>query len=138
MVRMGGAEGRELVRRAAVLEAAAGVHVRQDHSLLGAEDLRGLGHETDAAKGDHVSVGLGRLARQIEAIADEVRQVLDLGLLVVMGENYGFALALQPVDLGEEIEALKAGGLETHFCPFAARLRSASWIASSYGVDRSR
>ena len=35
MVRMGLAEGRELVGRAAVFEAAAGVHVGQDDNLFG-------------------------------------------------------------------------------------------------------
>ena len=93
MVRMRRAERRELVGRAAVLKAAAGVHVGQDDDLLGRQDLRGLGHEADAAKGDDVGVGRLRLARQIEAVADEIGEVLDVRLLVIMGEDDGIALA---------------------------------------------
>jgi hypothetical protein len=56
------AERRELVGRAAVLEAAARVHVGQDHGFVRRQDLGGLGHEPHAAKGDHLGVGRGRLA----------------------------------------------------------------------------
>ena len=108
MVRMGLAERLELVGRAAVLEAAAGVHVGQNDDLVGRQDLGGLGHEADAAKGDHLGVGRLRLARQIEAVADEVGQVLDFGRLVIMGEQDGVALRAQPVDLGSEVEAPEA------------------------------
>ena len=137
MVRVRRAERRELVGRTAVLEAAAGVHVGQDHGLLGREDLCRLGHEAHAAEGDHIGIGRGRLARQIEAVADEIGEVLDLGFLVVMGEDDGVALALQPIDLGEQVEPFETGGLNGHFCACAARRRSASLIASSYGVDKS-
>ncbi len=78
MVGMGLAEGLELVGRAAVLEAAAGVQVGQDDDLLGREDLGRLGHEAHPAEGDHVGVGRGGLARQVEAVADEIGEVLDL------------------------------------------------------------
>ena len=138
MVRVRRAERRELVGRAAVLEAAAGVHVGQDHDLFGRQDLRRLGHEADAAEGDHLGVGRRRLARQIEAVADEIGEVLDLRLLVIMGEDHGVALALQPLDLGEQVEALQAVRSERSFLSLAARRRSASLIASSYGVERSR
>ena len=100
MVGVGLAERLELVGRAAVLEAAAGVHVGQDDDLFRRQDLRRLGHEADAAKGDHLGVGRGRLARQVEAVADEIGEVLDFGLLVIMGEDDRVALALQPLDLG--------------------------------------
>src|SRR3546814_19478454 len=50
---------------------------------FGAQDLRGLGHEFDAAKGDDVGVGLRSLARQLERIADEIGEVLNLGLLII-------------------------------------------------------
>ena len=115
MVGMGLAERLELVGRAAVLEAAAGVHVGQDDDLLGRQDLGGLGHEADAAEGDDVGVGRLRLARQIEAVADEVGDVLDLGLLVIMGEDDGVALLAQPVDLGAQVEALQDGIGCVHF-----------------------
>ena len=107
MVRMGLAERLELGRRAAVLEAAAGIHVGQHDDLVGRQDLGGLGHEADAAKGDHVGVGRLRLAAEIEAVADEVGNVLDLGRLVIMGEDDRVALLAQPVDLGAQVEALR-------------------------------
>ena len=107
------AERRELVGRAAVLEAAAGVHVGQDDDLFGRQDLRRLGHEADAAKGDHVGVGRRRLARQIEAVADEIGEVLDFRLLVIMGEDHRVALALQPLDLGEQVDALASSSVWT-------------------------
>ena len=37
--------------------------------------------------------GLGRGLRQLERVADEVGEVLDLGLLVVVREDHGVALA---------------------------------------------
>ena len=91
-----------------ILEAAAGVHVGQDDDLFGAQDLRGLGHEADAAEGDDVGVGRRGLARQIEAVADEIGEVLDRGLLVIMGEDDRVALLLQARDLGEQVETLQA------------------------------
>ena len=97
------------VGRAAVLEAAAGVHVGQDDDLVGRQYLRRLGHEADAAEGDDVGVGRLRLARQIEAVADEVGNVLDFGRLVIMAEDDGVALLAQPVDLDAQVEALEAG-----------------------------
>ena len=138
MVGVRRAERRELVGRAAVLEAAAGVHVGQDHDLLGRQDLRRLGHEADAAEGDHVGIGRRRLARQIEAVADEIGEVLDLRLLVIMREDHGVALALQPLDLGEQVDALQAVRSGRSFLSLAARRRSASSIAWLYGVERSR
>ncbi len=137
MVGVRRAERRELVGRAAVLEAAAGVHVGQDDDLLRRQDLRRLGHEADAAEGDHLGVGGRRLARQIEAVADEIGEVLDCRLLVIMGEDHRVALALQPLDLGEQVEPFRLCGVRS-FLPFGARGRSASLIACSYGVERSR
>src|SRR3546814_14954381 len=58
--------------RSAVLEAASRVHVGQDDDLFGRQYLRGLGHELDPAKGDDVGVGIRRLARQLERVADEI------------------------------------------------------------------
>ena len=103
------AEAPELLGRAAVLEAAAGIHVGQHDDLVGRQDLGGLGHELDAAKGDHVGVGRLRLADEIEAVADEIGEVLDFGLLVIMREDDRVALLAQAVDLGAQVEAREAG-----------------------------
>ncbi len=53
------------------------------------------------------SVACG-LAGEIEAVADEVGNVLDFRRLVIMGEDDGVALLAQPVDLGAEVETLEA------------------------------
>src|SRR5690606_20508662 len=105
MVRMRFAEAFELFGRTAVLEAASRVHVGQDDDLFGAQYLRGLGHELDAAKGDDVGVGLRRLARQLERIADEIGEVLDFGLLIIMREDDGVAFLAEPFDFGAQVEA---------------------------------
>ena len=47
--------------------------------LFGREDRRRLGHEVDAAEGDHLGVGGGRLARELERVAGEVGDLLELG-----------------------------------------------------------
>jgi hypothetical protein len=95
----------ELFGRAAVLERAAGVHVGQDDGLVGAQDLRGLGHEAHAAERDHLGIGLCRLARQFERVADEIGKVLDLGLLIIVREDHRVALLAQTLDLGTDIDA---------------------------------
>ncbi len=104
MIRMRLPEGLELAGRATVLKGAARVHVRQDHGLVRREDLRGLRHEAHAAKGDHLRVRLRRLARELERIAHEVRQILNLRLLIIMGEDDRVALLAQSIDLAEQID----------------------------------
>ena len=64
------------------------------------------------------------------------RQGPDFRLLVIMGEDYGVALELEPLDLGEQVEPFRLWS-EPSFLPLAALRRSASLIASSYGVERS-
>src|SRR3546814_7138063 len=70
--------------------------------------LRRRGHEAHAAEGYDVSIGRLRLAAQIEAVADEIGEVLDFRLLVIMREDDGVALLAQPVDLRPEVQALQA------------------------------
>ena len=108
------AEGLEFFRRAAVLEAASGVHVGQDDDLFGAENLRRVGHEFDAAEGDHVGVGFRRLARQLEAVADEIGEVLNVGGLVVMRQDNRVLLLAEAIDLGEQILSGRQVGLCGH------------------------
>ena len=45
-----------------------------------------------AAEGDHLGVGLRRLLREPERVADEVGHILHFGQLVVVGQDYGAAL----------------------------------------------
>jgi len=96
-----GAEG---VGGAPVREAAPRVQVGDDDALAGVEDLGGLCHEVHAAEGDDRGLGARRGLGQLEAVAHEVRQVLDLGLLVVVGQEHGVALLPEPGDLRQEVQ----------------------------------
>ena len=61
-----------------VRQRATCVEVRDQHRLVGAQDRGRLGHEVHAAEHDHLGVGLGRLLRESERVADVVGYVLDL------------------------------------------------------------
>jgi hypothetical protein len=76
-----------------------------------------------AAEGDDVRVGRRRLARQIEAVADEIGNVLDFGLLVIMREDHGVPLLAQPVDLGTQVQAGQV------FTGLGSHCRFAPWLA---------
>ena len=114
MVGMRFAERPELVRRAAVLEAAARVHVGQHHDLFGAEDLGRIGHELHAAEGDDIGIGFGGLLAQFQTVADEIGKVLNIGGLVVMRENDRVLLLAEAIDLGEQVLAGRQVGLCGH------------------------
>ena len=60
------AEGREVVCRTVVCQGAAGIKIRQHNCFLRAEDLGGFRHEVDTAEGDHIGIGAGGLAGQLE------------------------------------------------------------------------
>ena len=83
----------QLVGGDRVGEAAPGALVGDQHGLVVAEDLGRLGHEVDAAEHDRRRLGCGGDAGQAERVADVVGDVLDLGQLVVVGEDHGVALA---------------------------------------------
>ena len=68
--------------------------------FCGREHRRRLGHEVHAAERDHLGVGLRRLLREAERIADEVGHVLHLGQLVVVREDHGAALGGERAYLG--------------------------------------
>ena len=101
----------ELIGRAAVGERAAGRQIGQHDGALGVQDLGHLGHEVHAAERDHVGVGLLRGAREAEAVADVIGEVLDLRLLVVVRQDDGVALLLQALDLLLELP----GGRQSRF-----------------------
>jgi hypothetical protein len=80
-------------------QRAAGEQVGDQHALVGAEHLAGLGHEVDARLHDHVRVGLGRLSRQPKAVAHVVADAVeDLRRHVVVGQDHRVSLALERVD----------------------------------------
>ena len=88
-----GLPGAQLLGRDRVGQRAAGVEVGDQDGLLGREDRGRLGHEVHAAEGDDVGVGGGRLLAEAERVAHVVGDVLDLGQLVVVGEDHRVALA---------------------------------------------
>ena len=55
----------------------------------------------DAAEHDHFGVRLGRLSRQRERIACEIGDAVEyLGCLIIVRQDYGFALAFYLIDGG--------------------------------------
>ena len=108
VVGMLGPERRELIGWAVIGQGAAGIEIRQHHCLLGAEDLGGLRHEMNTAERDHIGVGAGRLAGQLERVTNEISDVLNFRLLVVVRQHHGVALLLQPLD------RLHKGGVSAH------------------------
>ena len=89
----------QLRRGDRVGQRAAGVGIGQQDGLLRAQDRGRLGHEVHAAERDHVGVGGRRLLREAERVADVVGDLLDLGQLVVVGEDDRAALGGERADL---------------------------------------
>ena len=93
----------QLVGGDRVGQRAAGPLVRDQHGLVGAEDLRGLGHEVHAAEHDGVLGRLGGDPGQRQRVTDVVGDVLDGGKLVVVRQDRGVAQVGQPADLGRPL-----------------------------------
>ena len=69
-------------------EGTAGLIIWNEHRFVWIEEFGGLGHEVHAGQHDDVSIGVHRLTRQRQAVADDVgHRVEDLGCLVVVGQN---------------------------------------------------
>src|SRR5262249_48291937 len=64
---------------------------------------RRLGHEVDAAEDDGRLVHLGRLAGQLEAVAGDVGQLLNLTLLIVVGEDDRVFAGLEGADFVDDV-----------------------------------
>ncbi len=90
---------------AGFLERTSGLGVWNQHSAGRSQNLGHFAHEAHAAKDDDVGLGSGGLARQIEGIAHEIGKILDLALLIVMGENHGVAFTAQTVDTSAKIQS---------------------------------
>src|SRR3546814_9070567 len=60
--------------------------------------------EANAAKGDHLGVGRRCLPGQVQAVADEIGQILNDRILIIMGEDDGVTLLAQPVDLRAQVQ----------------------------------
>src|SRR3546814_13281057 len=61
--------------------------------------------DTMHCRSDGGGVGIRRLARQLERVADEIGEVLDFGLLVIMREDDGVAFLAEALDFGAQVEA---------------------------------
>jgi len=76
-----------------------GVLLRQHHLLLRREDGSGLGHEVYPAKDDHLGVQMRGCSAQLQGIAHQVRNILNLRNLVVVGQDDRLTLLLQRKNL---------------------------------------
>jgi hypothetical protein len=99
------AEAAKSLRRAAVGKRAAGAKVRKHHLAAGIEDLGAFGHEVHAREDDQIRLAALGLARELEAVAHEVGDVLDVRFLVIMGQDHGVLGFFEPVDLVEKVES---------------------------------
>jgi hypothetical protein len=93
-----GDEARELVGWTAVGQRAARGEIGDHDARARVQDLRGLGHEVDAAERDHLGVELLGDAGQRERVADVVGEILDDVVLVVVRQHDGVALVLEAFD----------------------------------------
>ena len=93
----------QFVRRARVHEAAPGLEVGQQHRLRRVQHLGGFGHEEHAAEHDHRRIDLGGLAGELQAVAGDVGERLDLALLVVVGQDGGPELLLEVENFGGHV-----------------------------------
>ena len=122
-VGIGGLKFRELWSRAALLQGTTGVLVGQHDDFVGVQNLRGFGHEMDAAKNDDVGTGLGGLLGEAEGIADEIGDVLDFGDLIVVSEDDGVEFFLERKNFtGEGIELRARHGFADFQAVRAARV----------------
>ena len=140
-----GLPGAELVGGDRLRQRAAGVGVGDQDGLLGRQHRRGLGHEVNAAEGDHLGVGARGLARELQRVAGQIGHVLDLGHLVVVGQDDGLALRGQGADLVAELADVVRGELgfggglncrqlDCHAVPFdVRRLGCAPWTSLEPG-----
>ena len=64
------------------------------------------------AENNHAGLGLGRLLGQSEGVSDEIRHVLNLRDLVIMGQDHGIEFPLQGEDLlRQRVESFRRHGL---------------------------
>jgi hypothetical protein len=83
-------------------QRTARFHVGDQHGFRRVQDFRGLGHEMHAALHDHIGLNLGRLDRQLQAVAHEIGDaVIDVGRHVVMRKDDRVTLFFQLVDRGD-------------------------------------
>ena len=97
--------------RAAVSKAAPCLQVRQQHALGGIKNLGGLCHEMNTAEHNRAIGYLCRRARQLQAVACEVGNRLNLTFLVVVRQNRRIFSNLQGLDFSDNIRDYGRHGL---------------------------
>ena len=126
MVRMRFSKRAEFTGRARIFQRAARGHVRQNNRFLRAQNFRRFGHEFDATEGNDIGIGFRRALTQFKAVTNEIREILNFGLLLIMREDDGITVFFQPVDLCEQINTLQVftWGWSVHaFIPLPCRTR---------------
>ena len=103
-------ELRQFLRLTAIGQRAPRLHVRQQHALRWAEHLGGLGHEVDAAEDDRRGRHLCGVACQLQAVAGEIGDVLNIPIHVKVSEDRRVLFLLQPFDLVHQIERIFLDG----------------------------
>src|SRR5437773_12524218 len=77
--------------------------VRKEYLLLRRDYGRGLSHEMDPTKHDHIGLGPGRNLRQSERIANIIGDILDFRDLIIVRYYDRVPLTLEPRDLRYKI-----------------------------------
>ena len=95
VIRIASLEFADGLDRATFDQTAAGVFVGHDDHAGGVQNLGRFRHEPDAAERDDVAIGLARFAGEFEAIANDVGQFLNLGVLIVVSEQDSTAVAFE-------------------------------------------
>ena len=89
----------QLVGGDAVGQGATGGGVRNEHPLVGGEQLGGLCHEVHPGEDNRRGVRRGGDPGQRQGIADVIGDVLDLGILIVVGKDDGILPVCLPAHL---------------------------------------
>ncbi len=98
MVGVAGPEAGELPGVARLGQRTPRFERGDQHPLVGAEHLGRLGHEVHAREENRLGLDRLRLHRQCQRVAQEIGHGLHVGRRVVVGEDHGPALALEPCD----------------------------------------
>lgn len=103
MIRVLRAEASERLGGAAIGKGTARPYIRHHDFARWVEDFRALGHEMHAREKDEISARSTRRSRKLQAVTDEVRDILDIRLLVVVSEKHGVFELLKPFDFLKKI-----------------------------------
>jgi len=95
---------RQLLRRAALGQRAARQQVGKQHALLGVEDLGRFRHEVHTGEHDGRLRDPRGVARQLQAVAREIGDILNLAVDVIVRQQNCVVLLLEPLDVIHQFE----------------------------------